>query len=119
MIRAALAALALVTALPARADPRWTSADTAWEAGVWAALTLDAVQTVSVGRARDEMNPLLGRCPSAARVGTYFALAALLHAGVAALLPPGKARRMWQGVVLTVELPIIASNTSLGYRWSF
>ena len=115
--------IALLLAAPsARAFDPWTWQDSAWEAAAWVVMAVDYGQTrdavwqtshqVRNGRvypAHSEGNPLLGAHPSQQAVNAYFLSAAVLHAGVSAMLPYGW-RRVWQASTIGLELAVIHGN---------
>jgi hypothetical protein len=106
-------------ALDARAD--WGALDYSLAAGAGAMLLADWAQTRHIARNPAqyyERNPALGDHPSIAKVDQYFALAALLTAGVAYVLPRTE-RRLFLGGVLVVETSAVVSNYRIGIKLDF
>lgn len=73
-----------------------------------------------------ETNPILGEHPTRSEVTRYFAVAAVLHPTISALLPTDKClgpvcdwRKAWQWVTIGVEAGYVAHNYSLGIRTDF
>ncbi len=115
----ALAALLLLAPLGARADGRWTIADTALEASFAAAVAVDWAQTRwALDNGHRELNPLLGPEPSAARLNMLVLAAAAGHAAVSLALPRPY-RRWWQSMTLIVELGAVGHNFAAGARLAF
>jgi len=65
-----------------------------------------------------ETNPLLGRCPGAARVRNYFLGMIGAHIAITNLMPQ-KYRAAWQNAGLALEVAITANNVRLGLRMKF
>ncbi len=102
----------------------WTEKDSLWEAAYLATHIADWGQTRSIanscakGGQYYETNPILGKCPSVQMVNTYFVSTALLHVGVAQMLP-SKYRRWFQTGTLALQLNVISSNKNIGLKISF
>lgn len=101
----------------------WSKKDTYWEAAYLTTHLADWGQTLDIARqcgsgAYYETNPVMGRCPSAQTVNAYFIGTALLHYGVAHMLP-SKYRRMFQAGTIGMELSYIANNASIGLNMNF
>lgn len=79
--------------------------------------TLDMASRCSTG-SHYEANPILGTCPSGQKVNAYFLGTALLHAGVAYMLPK-KYRRLFQSATIATQLGVVANNTSVGVKIKF
>lgn len=121
----ALAAVAMLLVAPvAGALETWTVGDTALEAAFGAVLLVDWMQTRQIASTRgepgavEEMNPILGRRPTAARVNGYFVAAGAGHVAVAFLLPRPW-RTVWQATWVTLEGLSIRNNAALGLSLSF
>lgn len=110
-------ALAIIAPGAANADD-WTRADTMREAAYQIVAAVDWAQTRSIARPDsgfDEINPFLGKKPSAAAVNTWFAAGAVAHAAISYALPPDY-RRWWQYASLAFEGAFVAHNLRLGVR---
>ena len=97
----------------------WSHGDTVREGVVLGTLLVDWAQTRQIQAHSDrwhEVNPLIGR--QNGQVNRYFIAGALVHMGVAYLLPP-KARKVFQYVTIGMEAGCIANNYSIGVRFSF
>lgn len=115
--RALLAALALALLPRASAADEWTAADTAWEAAFVGAVFLDWQQTrwflyEQRPHRYYEINPVIGKHPSSARLNAHVAAAVIGHAVVARILPASW-RRTWQVMTVSVELAVVARNADL------
>ena len=101
----------------------WDWSDTAMESLYLAAHVADWGQTRDIAQqcgsgTYAETNPIIGRCPSVGRVNTYFFTTALIHAGVATMLPK-KYRRLFQVGTLGMEIGYISNNAKIGLKVSF
>jgi len=97
----------------------WSHGDTVREGVFLGTLLVDWAQTRQIQAHPDrwhEVNPLIGGQPG--QVNRYFIAGALVHMGVAYLLPP-KARKVFQYVTIGMEGGCIAQNYSIGVRFSF
>ena len=117
-----LVAMVLPFASRASDGRAWTKTDTAFEATFLLTLALDYGQTrtwISNPNVH-EVNPILGREPSAGKVRVYFLACAVGHVAVARLLP-NPYRRIWQAVWIGVEGVTVYNNTRLvgGLRLQF
>jgi len=92
--------------------------DVAGEVAFGAALAADYVQTRQITRDGYEGNPLIGRWGERTSPEAYFAAAALLHAGVAILLPRPW-RQVWQGGWCVVEGVAVWNNYVDGYTFDW
>ncbi len=142
-----LAVLTLIIIMPAHAGEAedrgqsWTAGDTALQAAVIATLAVDRAQTVYIathgvttetcysgssggcfekqeyyesGWARN----FIGSHPTHGQVNRYFATAALLHTGVAYILPKPY-RTIWQSFWIGVEAYTVQSNVNAGISVRF
>lgn len=103
MKRLAILCVAITGCAQLRTVSPW---DVAMESAGAALLAVDGAQTQAGVRRCIEVNPLLTRadhCSNGVPVGGYFAAVAALHALVALLLPPGRARTAWQATMIGVE----------------
>ncbi len=101
----------------------WDWDDTAMESLYMAAHIADWGQTRDIAQqcgegSYAETNPIIGRCPSIGRVNSYFFATALLHAGVAKMLPK-KYRRIFQAGTLGMQIGYISNNASIGLKVNF
>lgn len=112
MIAAALLSVALAS--PFTADDWWR------EAAFAGLLVMDWQQTHDIGRhpGMYELNPLLGRHPSAGRIDRYFAASLAAHAVIAYALPAPQ-RRMFQNATVVAEAVVVGRNAYLGLRVTF
>ena len=138
-MKTALAALALALAAPALAQDlelepppareltwRWSSADLALEGALAGLIAVDWLQTLQftqhdcrtpeLGGGCYETNPVLGRYPSRAKVNTLIPLGLAAHAAVAALIPQGPWRFLWQGTFLVLESKAVTMNAMYGVQ---
>ena len=65
-----------------------------------------------------EINPLLGRHPSTAKVNALFIVNTVLHPMITHYLPK-KYRVWWQGLSITVNGAFVAHNFSIGIKMDF
>ena len=101
----------------------WSEKDTYWEAAYLTTHLADWGQTLDIASQCEsgafyETNPVMGKCPSAQKVSAYFIGTALLHYGVAKVLPR-KYRRMFQAGTMVMELNYITNNASIGLNVKF
>jgi len=101
----------------------WSKKDTYWETAYLATHLTDWGQTLDISSqcqsgAYYETNVVLGKCPSAQSVNAYFLGTALLHYGVAHMLPR-KYRRMFQAGTIGMQLSYITNNASIGLNVKF
>jgi hypothetical protein len=98
---------------------KWTATDTALQVVFLTTLDIDRAQTVEaskhpksyeeVGRAKH----FIGRHPSVHQVNNYFIASAILHTGIAYVLP-NPYRKIWQGTWIIIETNTINHNVSVG-----
>lgn len=112
--------MALLAASSVASAQDWTTADTVRESAVVVASVADWGQTLAIESTPNcyEMNTLLGRHPSRAKVNAYFASGIVLHVLIARMLPE-KWRHAFQYGCIGWELGIVSHNYSLGVRISF
>ncbi|HFE37957.1 MAG TPA: hypothetical protein ENK06_06005 [Gammaproteobacteria bacterium] len=101
----------------------WSKKDTYWQSAYFLTHLADWGQTLDIANQCSsgsyyETNPVMGKCPSAQTVNAYFAATALIHYGVAHMLPP-KYRRMFQIGTMGMQLSYIANNASIGLNLNF
>ncbi|MDH5256795.1 MAG: hypothetical protein OEX07_02265 [Gammaproteobacteria bacterium] len=101
----------------------WSKKDTYWETAYLVTHVADWGQTLDISSQCQsgtyyETNPIMGKCPSAQSVNAYFIGTALLHYGVAHMLPR-KYRRMFQAGTMGMELSYITNNASIGLNVKF
>jgi hypothetical protein len=65
-----------------------------------------------------ETNPIIGRCPTHARVNLYFITTALLHIGTVHFLP-SQYRRWFQWGTTGMELTYVNNNAEIGLQMRF
>jgi hypothetical protein len=113
--------IALLLILPAFANADdWTTADTQRELVFAALMVADVAQTHDIARHAnmEEINPILGKHPSNARINTYFAASMAAQYLIAQALP-AEYRHAWQYAGIGFELGFIQSNYKLGIRADF
>ena len=113
----------MLLALLATNANAWSKKDPYWETAYLVTHLADWGQTLDIssqcaGGSYYETNPVMGKCPSAQVVNAYFIGTALLHYGVAQILPP-KYRRMFQAGTMGMELSYITNNASIGLNVKF
>ena len=101
----------------------WSEKDTIWQTAYLATHIADWGQTRDIaGQCESggyyETNPVIGRCPSKNWVNTYFFTTALLHTGIAHMLP-SKYRRWFQAGTLGMQLSYITNNARIGLSIEF
>ena len=119
----AIHAIGLTLLTAASGAQAWTDKDTAWEVAYLTAHIADWGQTLDISAqcstgAYSETNKILGSCPSGQKVNAYFLGTALLHYGVAQMLP-GNYRRMFQAGTLAMEIGFVSNNTKIGLNVKF
>lgn len=83
--------------------------------------TVDYMQTMGISKSCNnngrfhETNPILGRCPSAAKVGKYFLATAAAMAVIHYQFKTNIPAYLW----LTVETGAVANNVNLGISMRF
>ena len=108
----------IALAAPAAAADPWTARNTVLEATYAVAHAADWRQTLDIGAAGRETNPILGPRPHPNAVHAYFASTLVAHALVSWALPRGW-REGWQATWIMVEAGYVAHNVSLGWRLQF
>ena len=96
----------------------WTAKDTYYEVAALTTIAMDYMQTRNMvkhgfnydGKDYKEYNPIMGSRPSSQTVDLYFLSTAVVHAGVAYLLP-SKYRRWFQVGTVVLELGVVAGNS--------
>lgn len=120
--RLAAGGLLVAAAATAQAQTRaWTALDYSLAGGAATMMMLDWAQTRHIARnptLYSERNAIMGQHPSTAKVDQYFALASLLMAGAAYVLPQ-RERRLFLTGVLVVETSAVASNYRIGIKVDF
>jgi len=101
----------------------WSKKDTYWETAYLVTHIADWGQTRDIASQCEsgryyETNPIMGKCPSSQTVNAYFIGTALMHYGVAHMLPR-KYRRMFQAGTIGMELSYITNNASIGLNVKF
>lgn len=101
------------------ASDNWSHLDVAREAAYQIVTVIDWGQTLDISnRNFVELNPILGRHPSRARVNTYFPIGMMLHALTSHVLP-SEYRKWWQTVSLSIESSVVVSNFNVGIRFGY
>jgi hypothetical protein len=93
---------------------RWTKRDTALELAFVGVTAVDWRQTIDITKDCDESNPMIGPCGRVVPPNIYFPMAILVHAAVAACLPPTW-RTVFQAFTTGLEVATIAQNHRDGY----
>lgn len=99
----------------------WTKEDTEWQAAYLALHIADWGQTRDAAAHPGryvEQNPILGEHPARAQIDKYFVATALLHTGIAYVLPPDW-RRAWQQITIGFEVGVVARNARIGLQVNF
>lgn len=94
----------------------WRTQDTVKEVIYQSFHAYDHWQTRKISNNCDkyeELNPILGHCPSSRKVDQYFLATGLLHMGVSYILPHGW-REGWQYVTIGVEAGVVYANIQIG-----
>lgn len=126
-----LLGVALVSSRASALD-EWTGTDTAWEVAYLAAHAVDWGQSRDLARRNanameggrqirplyNESNPILGRRPSRETVDVYFLSSALVHVGVARVLPSGL-RRAFQCSTFGVQVLVAHRNAQMNLSVRF
>ena len=100
------------------ADP-WTQEDTARQAVYLTLLAIDWRQTLEFRKdGIEETNPILGTHPSNKRIHNILISTAILHTGIAYVLP-ARYRATFQYVSIAVEAGAVAYSASVGVRLNF
>ena len=112
----------------------WNKRDTTREL-VWQGLAvIDWGQTLNISKScssgggfYEQVNPILGDCPSRGEVNTYFVGAMALHAGISYILPTNaeflgeriNPREFWQSMTIMIQATNVARNYQLGININF
>ncbi len=114
------AALALLLLSGSACAEPFTVDDWKREAAFAALTVMDWQQTHDIARhpGMFELNPLLGRHPSAGRIDRYFAASLLAHVALARILAP-QYRVTFQRATIVAEAVVVGRNTYLGLRVQF
>lgn len=107
---------ALLTA-PVFADD-WTTEQKVVEGVFLTAIVADFSQTLTIAKADDEVNPVLGLSPSSGEVRQYFARATVAHWVISALLP-SEWRTKFLYTTTGFQAAGVLRNYRLGYRVRF
>jgi hypothetical protein len=75
---------------------------------------IDWRQTTTITHECVELNPMIGRCGDVVPANLYFPVAIVVHAAVAACLPP-KWRTVFQAFTVGLEASTIVANDREGY----
>lgn len=94
----------------------WTSANTAMEVAFQGLTAIDWKQTHDLAQYPD-VNQILGKYPSRARINTYMPLAMGAHFIVSCWLT--EYRRLFQGISLVLEGGVVTWNATLKYNVRF
>lgn len=113
--------MAFLLLVPGISLAEWSDGDTFREANYMAFHIADWGQTRNIANNPDkyhERNPLLGKHPSIKRVDTHFVVGALVHIGVAYILPR-TTREAFQYVTTGFEAAVVFNNNRVGLRVDF
>ena len=115
-----LAVLLLLASLRDGHADELTTHDIAWETVYQSLLVVDWAQTLELSRlcqsrirGVQEVNPILGPCPTPGRVNAWFIGASIGHV-VALNLLPRSGRRPLQMLTIGIQLSSVSANFSLG-----
>lgn len=92
----------------------WTKKDTLAELGFATMTSVDWVQTNTIVMVCDEENSIIGACGEKMSPDVYFPTAIVLHAAIAAALPP-RWRLAWQAIATGAELNQVWNNAANGF----
>lgn len=92
----------------------WTKRDTLAELGFAVMTTGDWIQTRSIVSVCNEDNAIIGECGENVSPDVYFPTTIVLHAAIAAALPP-RWRLVWQAVATGAELNQVWHNSADGF----
>lgn len=117
------ASLTMFVATKCDAADEWVKAEVQKEVAFQVLALADWGQTADISRrcvdgSVQELNPILGDCPSRSTVNTYFPVAMLAHYGISAVLPR-KWRQNWQDVTLVVQAVTVHRNYRIGIKVRF
>lgn len=126
MRRVLLVAVLLLAPIVSLASEQWSTKDLWLLYLAEVAMAIDHQQTRSFTQERlpngeyrwHEMNPLLGKHPSAGRINTHFAVA-MLAVPVVAYYLHGDDRTAFLSIILAVEAVNVARNYWIGVRFSW
>jgi hypothetical protein len=93
---------ALVLCVVLASCSHWSKTDTVLEAAFIATTAIDWHQTMSITANCNELNPVIGSCGDGVPPNAYFPMTFVLHAAVAAALPP-RWREVFQGFTIGLE----------------
>lgn len=101
----------------------WTNKDSLWQSAYLVLHAADWGQTRDIAAQCKrgeyfETNPLIGKCPSVHWVNTYFLGTALLHTGIARVLPQ-KYRRAFQAGTIGMQMGFVTNNSRIGLTVKF
>lgn len=99
----------------------WTADDTKRQAVYLVLHTIDWGQTRNIAnnpKQYYEINPVIGEHPTTGRVNGYFLATALLHTGIAYVLPADW-RKSFQYVTIVIEAGVTNRNRNLGVKIDF
>jgi hypothetical protein len=101
----------------AYAGEQWTREDKTLASMLTTALVIDWAQTRNLSASGHfELNPILGRQPSTARINTYFLFTAF--AGYL-ILDATPNRTLWLKALTALEVGVISHNYYIGVRANF
>ena len=94
---------------------RWTKQDTALELAFVGATAADWRQTIDITQQCDETNPMIGPCGETVPPDLYFPVAIVVHAAIAACLPPTW-RTVFQAFSTGLEVSTVVANHNEGFH---
>lgn len=103
------------------AHDEWTADDTKRQVAYYVLHTVDWGQTRDIAKNPKmfhELNPIIGEHPTIGRVNGYFVTTALIHTGIAYILP-AEWRKGFQYVTIGVEAGVTSMNYKTGIRVNF
>jgi hypothetical protein len=114
MLKKLLLSLLLAISPLSASDP-WTRADTLREVSYVLLCTADLLQTQQIRNTpgAHETNPILGSYPSNGTINTYFLVSAIIHVGVAYMLPT-KYRIAYQELTIGFQVAVVLCNARIG-----
>jgi hypothetical protein len=107
----------VVLALLLASSPgEWSALDTGLELSYASLVAVDMMQTQSsVSRGGLELNPILGKRPSAVGIAGYGLGLVAVHLGISMALP-SPWRSVWQGITVGIEGHTVVRNYEVGVR---
>ena len=104
-------------------NSNWNAIDTGLAIAGTLALAADWAQTKEFTQKRDkynaeEMNPILGKKPTAKQVDQYFATAAIANLAGMYLIKDPATRRIAESAVIGIELGTVQENKRRGVKVS-